>query len=199
MTSIPIIFIWTLIAIFIFRHHINKNEKTLVKARKKYYNRLNSSTNTRKKPIDDSEFLHLSLDDSFLDSLDVPKSLKSSIISFKNKKMLDFTDIENTDLMIRFGTASITSIREYEETTYVLREKLYSLAQILFDKMDYNDAICVLEECIRLKDNRSKTYKLLFESYNTINDKSKQQQLIESIKNSNMPLKNKLLNSFNGI
>ncbi len=191
--SIPVILIWTIIAILLFRHHLNKSEKSISEKRKEYYDKLSASTVTRKKEIESSAFLHLELEDDFLKSLNVDRKKVDDILSYKEKELLDFSKIENTDLMLKYGTANITRIQLAEENADVLRNKLYSLAKSLFEKGDFENVIIVVKELLRLRDDRSKTYMLLFDSYKELDYTKEIKELILEVENSSLPMKNKLL------
>ncbi len=195
--SIPVILIWTIIGILLFRHHLNKSEKSIGEKRKEYYDKLSESTSTRKKEIESSAFLHLELDDDFLRSLSVDKKKVDDILSYKEKELLDFSKTENTELMLRYGTANITRIQLAEENTDALRNKLYSLAKSLFEKGDYENTIVIVKELLRLMDDRSKTYMLLFDSYKELDYTKEMRELILEIENSSIPMKNKLLRELN--
>ncbi len=191
--SIPVILIWTIIGILLFRHHLNKNEKSIGEKRKKYYDKLSESTSTRKKEIESSAFLHLELEDDFLKSLNVDEKKIDSILEYKEKELLDFSKHENTELMLKYGTASITRIQLAEENLEILRNKLYDLSRTLFDKADYENVLTIVKELLRLKDDRTKTYMLLFDSYKELNYTKEMQDLILEIENSSFKMKNKLL------
>ncbi len=191
--SIPVILIWTIIGILIFRHHLNKSEKSIGEKRKKYYDKLSAATSTRKKEIENSDFLQLELDENFLSSLSVDGKKVDSILSYKEMELLDFSKTDNTELMLKYGTASITRIQVAEENTNALRNKLYDLAKILFEKGDFESVIIISKELIRLKDDRSKTYILLFDAYKELDYISDMEELILEVENSSFPMKNKLL------
>ncbi len=172
---------------------MNKSDKEINKKKQTYYDKISQSQSTRKKDIDAEDFLHCKLDDDFLDGLDVPSSLINKAKELSKRPLLDFTGIQNTDLMIKYGTANITNIGIYEENLNKLRDTLFKMAEKLYEKDDIKEASLLLEELLRLKECRSKSYKLLYECYEKEGSRTKIENLKKEIRNGNSPIKEKIL------
>ncbi len=172
---------------------MNKSDKEINKRKQSYYDKINQAQFARKKDIEANDFLHFSLDDDFLDGLAVSASLISRCKELGTKPLLDFTGVQNTDLMIKYGTANITNIGIYEENLNKLRDVLFKIAETLFENEELDDATLILEELLRLKECRSKSYKLLYECYQKKGSRTKIENLKKEIKNGNSPIKEKIL------
>ncbi len=193
MSSIPIIFIWLLIVILLFRYNINKKDKELNTKRKNFLEKIDKSTSSRKKKIEDENFLSLSLTTDYINSLDISEGYKKRLLSQREKPMASFSGISNTDLMISYGAASLSDIKNYEDNLAVMQKMLYTCASELYDKGDINHSIKLLEESIKLKDSRSSSYILLGKCYDKNGNKDKKKELLQMINNSDLTLKNKIL------
>lgn len=171
--SFPVMFIWFLIAIFIFRHHMKKNSKATDEAHKKFWDKEEASLVVRKKDLEEKDFLHPALDPSlqreedYFKALDDPSLFRQQTFLFTllDKNMVNFAHISNTDLRLQYGTANLTIIEAYEDNYNNYIRTLYRLAKGLYEKGETELAQTYLEEGIRIGTDISGHFMLLAKIY----------------------------------
>ncbi len=172
---------------------MKKSDKELDDTRKEYYDKLNKSTSSRKKDIEESAFLTCELSDDLFIAAGLSPKMIEDFNELKSRKLLDFSHIENTELMIKYGTANITFIQACEENLQALLNLLYKAADACYEKEYFERAELILKEMLRLKDNRSKVYKLLYSCYKKQGNIAQMTYLKAEIERSDLLLKKKIL------
>ncbi len=108
--------------------------------------------------------------------------------------MLKFDEpISNTDLKFKYGFANLEIITIYEEHYNSYMQALVEWAKMLFERNNLSDAEIILNEAIRLKCDLSRAYMLLIDIYKQKNDLEKLKNLINTVENSTLKLKSKIL------
>ncbi len=108
--------------------------------------------------------------------------------------MIKFDEqISNTDLKFKYGFSNLETITIYEEHYNSYMQTLVEWAKILFERNNLSDAEIILNEAIRLKCDLSKAYMLLIDIYRQKNDSDKLKNLINTVENSTLKLKTKIL------
>lgn len=108
--------------------------------------------------------------------------------------MIKFNEqISNTDLKFKYGFSNLETITIYEEHYNSYMQTLVEWAKILFERNNLSDAEIILNEAIRLKCDLSKAYMLLIDIYRQKNDSDKLKNLINTVENSTLKLKTKIL------
>ncbi len=108
--------------------------------------------------------------------------------------MIKFDEqISNTDLKFKYGFSNLETITIYEEHYNSYMQTLVEWAKMLFERNNLSDAEIILNEAIRLKCDLSKAYMLLIDIYRQKNDSDKLKNLINTVENSTLKLKTKIL------
>lgn len=161
--NIPLLYIWTIIAFFVFHHHLRKNAKAQEDVTKAFWKKEESSLVVRKKELVDEDFIHPSLTGDQLKGEDWYKTQDQSALfryeqhlkELLDKPMVNFQHMSNTDLRLNFGTANLTVVREYEENWNGYLTNLFTLGKKLFESGETDYSIQLLEEGIEMgTDNR---------------------------------------------
>lgn len=105
----------SLIFIAVLTYHLRKSDRAQEEVDHAFWEREQRANHTPKKDIE-------SLDYIIIPSEKFPTILSSdsekTLQELAGKRMIDFTDMTNTDLKLEYGTANITILTEYE-TDYV--------------------------------------------------------------------------------
>ncbi len=186
-SSMPILFIWLLIAIFVFRYKMKKSSKTREEATRAFWQKEEASLVVRKKALDEADYVHPSLSEadlkppSYYDEtgLSQLKRQDSYLRELIQQPMVNFAHVTNTDLRLKYGTAMLTSIEQYEETYNAYVTTLYRMAEKLLEAGEGNYAAKLLEEGIQLGTDNRKHYLLLAKYYLSNNRIEKIEGLID--------------------
>ena len=172
-SSFPVVFIWFLIAIFIFRHHMRKNDKTQEKVSSAFWNKEQSSLVVRKKELAPEDYVEIHLtdedlkDQAYYDNLGHSELYRQDtyLRDLIKKPMVNFQHTTNTDLRLTYGTAMITVIESYEITYNAYITTLYRMGETLMTAGDDEFACKLLEEGIVVGSDNRKLYLLLANFY----------------------------------
>jgi len=186
-SSFPIVFIWFLIAIFIFRHHMRKNDNAQEKVSTAFWNKEQSSLVVRKKELAPEDYveIHLTADDlkdqAYYDNLGHSELYRQDLYlrELIKNPMANFQHTTNTDLRLTYGTAMITIIEAYENTYNAYITTLYHMGDTLMTAGDDAFACKLLEEGIAVGSDNRKHYLLLATFYKENGYTKKLQLLID--------------------
>lgn len=189
-----------LILCALFYYENKKADKRNRANAKAYWDRELEANSTRKKPLDDVEFIKIPLD-----TLPCDKALDDNIVSEKvedikklaNDDIANFTNLTNTDLKLMYGVANLPYLQQCDMNYTVLVRTLNEWGQRLHELGLDDDALCVLEYAIRCKTDISKTYFLLADIYIQNNEISKAESLLENAESIQSPLKKSILETLN--
>ena len=198
---IPIFFIWFLIAIFIFRHHMRKNSIAQAKVSDAFWKKEQESLVVRKKELLPEDYLHPTLsiedfkDEAYYESIGQKELVRQAdyLKSLVTQPMVNFSGVTNTDLRTTYGTAMITTIQAYEENFTAYTTTLYTMAEKVHDTGEVAYAIRLLEEGIKLGTDSRTHYLLLAACYKDLGDTGAMARLIERAKTLDSLTKESLL------
>lgn len=179
MSSFPILFVWFLIAIFVFRHHMRKNSKRQDEVTKTFWEKERESLSVRRKSLSEEDYIHPKLDkglfkeDVFYNALNKPGLIRyqKQLEHLLEQQMVNFSHMSNTDLRLQFGTAILTTIERLEDNYNQYIRCLYLMAQGLHDADETTLAKAYLEEGVRIGSDIKDHYMLLASMYQKENDK----------------------------
>lgn len=147
-------------------YELNKSRKKNEQAKKDFWEKESLANSVRKKKLDDLPYVHFPFDrlpteESFLASgLSVPESLYI-LKSLQGKQIVNLNGISNTDLKLKYGTANITVLSEYDENYAIFSKNIYELAKTLEDACRSKEALFLLEETLPYGTDITGHYKLL--------------------------------------
>ena len=107
--------------------------------------------------------------------------------------IVNLTGLTNTDLKLKYGTANITILTEYDFNYTNLVTLLQKLAEKLYENDNPKLAIKVLEFAISTNTDVSKSYYLLAQLYTEAGTPEKISSLIDTAQNLNSLLKNTIV------
>lgn len=199
--AFPIFFVWFLIAIFIFRHHLRKNSKIEDAAHDAFWKKEASSLVIRKRNLDPDDYIHPSLssdtlmDQAFFNHIQAPDLYRKQkyLFELSQKPMVNFQSLDNADIRLKYGTATITAIEAYENNYIQYIKTLHTLAQGLIAVDQEDLARLYLEEGIAVGSDIRGNYTLLATLYKKHQQLDAIDNLYKIAENLNTLTKSKLL------
>lgn len=179
---------------------ISKSNKETENANKEFWEKERKSNFVRKKSLDDLSYI--TFPDEFIEyDYDLTNSrvndAKDSLIFLKDKKIINFSGISNTDLKLNYGTANITVLSEYDRNYTTLVRSFQVLAASLYENGNKENAKKILEFSINTGSDVSSSFKLLGTIYKSENNLSAINELIDKATKLNSPMKTAILESLN--
>lgn len=141
-----------------------------------FWERELKANSTRRQPLDDLDYIKLSLEDYPMTLLnDIPKAedYKQIIRSLCELPIVNFTGISNTELKLRYGAPNLDLLMHYDQNYTLLVRTLQQWAQMLYDAGYVDEARRMLEFSVSTGTDVSATYRLLCQIYNEQNTPEK--------------------------
>ena len=147
---------------------LRKNRDLNEKASSDFWENENMANSVRKKQLEDSDFVVFPFDklpsgESFSPD-PVPECL-TILNDLSDKKMVNLNGISNTEVKIRFGTANISILTEYDANYESFVKNIYLLCQHLYDIGRKEEALMLSEETILTGSDSLSHYKLMIQIY----------------------------------
>lgn len=174
-------------------YEIKKSNKKGEKAEKEFWKREAEADKVRKQPLDNLNYIHIpdSVLAPFCDENgeflnvdpDTDKVLGDAITSLshlKESKIVNLTNISNTDLKLSYGAANLPELTLFDQNFTLLSRTLQDMAEYFYSKNDTNNAKIMLEFAISSGSDSISSYKLLAKIYSEENDFTKINYLISS-------------------
>lgn len=175
-----------LIFSIVFFFKLNQVKAEERKVNEEFWKRENKANFTRKKPLDDLNYI--TIPESLLkmhpensnEELDI---CISELNDLSESKIVNLTGYTNTDLKLEYGTANITILSDYDFHYTNLATLLQKLAEMLHESGNDLLAIETLEFAVSTNTDVSKSYYLLAQLYNEAHTPEKIASLIDSAQN----------------
>jgi len=162
--------------IIVLFYFIKKSSREADNALENFRKRESEADNTRKKPLDDLNYITIP-DEIFRMNRDSDDNDCQSAVkvfdSLKDQKIVNLTGISNTDLKLAYGAPNLPFLAQYDQNYTVLARSLDRYASFLTKSGNTDDAVKVLEFAVETGSDISSTYKQLVALYqsNGIKDK----------------------------
>lgn len=163
-----LIFASTLVLGLVIAIAVSKSKKTEAALLNEYWAKEAAANNTRRKPLDDLDYIRLPMEIFPMDLLsDLPKieDYRQIILSLSECPIVNFTGISNTDLKLRYGAPNIELLTSYDQNYTLLVRTIQQWAQALYDAGYMSEACQLLEFAVSTGTDVSATYRLLCEIY----------------------------------
>ncbi|MBP3475060.1 MAG: hypothetical protein J6K48_01875 [Lachnospiraceae bacterium] len=171
-----IIFASVLILSLVIAVTLARTKKEEAAIQQNYWAREKEANNTRRKPLDDLNYIKIPLEIFPMELLtEVPKvdDYKQIIQSLSECPIVNFTGINNTELKLRYGAPNIELLTTYDQNYTLLVRTLQQWAQALYDAGYTTEACQLLEFSVSTGTDVSGTYRLLCEIYKKQNTPEK--------------------------
>lgn len=145
-----------------------RNRKNQEKTERSFWNRENQANNVRRKSLDDLDYIHIPFDrlptQLMADDPKVADNLRL-LQELSAQKIVNLTGYTNTDLKLKYGTANITLLSEYDQNYTLLVRTLQNWADVLWDAGYEKEAAEILEFALKTHTDVSRTYYRLAKYY----------------------------------
>lgn len=192
---LPILSILVIIFILWLQYEIRKSSKKSDAASASFREREAKSNLVRRVDISNLNYLtirpeQLPLGDNKDETIN---SYRDIILGLVNKKIINLSSYNNTDLKNKYGAANLHQLQEYDNNYTILISILHKWAQRLYHQGDIQGSKAILEYAVSLHSDATNTYRLLAEIYKTEKTPEKIDQLIKIIPGLNMYEQDKLI------
>jgi hypothetical protein len=176
-------------------YQIIKNNRLSKKGLEEFWKKESQANLTRKSDITKLDYINVPYDRLPMEDNPDPSinSLRNTILSQSEKKILNLSSFSNTELKLKYGTSNTKQLFECDNNFIVLVANLHKWGERLYLQGHTTDAITVLEVAVNCKSDVHKTYDLLVKIYIEQKTPDKINNLINSISNSDIRDKEKLL------
>ena len=159
----------------------NRSVRRSEDATEAFWSREYESNHIRKKDISDLSYIEIPLDALPLHVCSSERciSLESQLTVLAGKKIVNLSNLSNTDLKLTYGTANLTVLSEYDQNFTQLSNLLYSYGKELEDNGFHREAIQVLEYGISIHCDASRLFVFLASLYQKDHATDKIRALIE--------------------
>lgn len=174
-------------------HNTRRKEQDIDR---EFWDREQRANFTRRKSLDDLDYITVPeelltmkpalMTDELRNYIDDLRDLSSS-------KIVNLTGFTNTDLKLKYGTANITILSDYDFHYTNLVTLLQKIAELLHDNLDDELAVRVLEFAVSTGTDVSRSYYLLAELYQQMGTPEKIENLVAQAQNINSLMKDSIV------
>ncbi|MDE6620504.1 MAG: hypothetical protein K2K74_08480 [Lachnospiraceae bacterium] len=189
--SFPIICVFFAYAL----HNAKRKEQDIDR---EFWDREQRANFTRKKPLDDLNYITIPEELLTMKPDIMTEELKSyldDLNDLSSSKIVNLTGYTNTDLKLKYGTANINILSDYDFHYTNLVTLLQKLAELLHDSLEDDLAIKVLEFAVSTRTDVSKSYYLLAKLYQEQSTPEKIEQLITQAQSINSLMKDTIVDN----
>lgn len=174
-------------------YEIKKSNKKGDKAEAAFWKKEAMADETRKKPLDDLHYIvipdevlapFLKEDKSFIQvNEEDNKVLHDAVLAFshlKDNKIVNLSNISNTDLKLTYGAANLPELSMYDQNYTLLIRTLQAMGDYFYSLDKKETAKILLEFAVSSGSDIINTYKLLSKIYEEEKDFTKINYLISS-------------------
>ncbi len=182
--------------ILILRHNIRRANRMQEKDEKSFWELESEANSTRRKPLDDLEYVKIPLDQlptEVLADAPVVADCISMLRELEDKPIVNLTGYTNTELKLRYGAASITELTRYDENYTLLVQTCQKWANFLWEKGETEAAVAIMEYEISVGADVSGAYRKLATYYRKNGHPEKVDDLIRSAEQLRSLTKNSIL------
>ncbi|MBD5544668.1 MAG: hypothetical protein HDR01_10640 [Lachnospiraceae bacterium] len=152
----------------VITRQLSKSDKNSKKAEEDFWNREREANSIRKKPLDDLNYIQIpyeKLPFHILTENQQVQDCMEQINSLSELKIVNLAEYTNTDLKLKYGTANITILSEYDQNFTLLVRTLYKWGRLLYEAGYEEEALIPLELAVFAGTDISGNYKLLASIY----------------------------------
>ncbi len=183
-------------------HQLRKSRKLQEQKEKSFWELEAKANNTRKKSLENLDYITIPLETFPMDLSVFPPELSSSLQEngrlkecmeilriLSAAKIVNFTGLTNTELKLKYGAPNMNLLMEFDQNYTLLARTLQSFAEELFKAGMILEAKTVLEFAVSTHTDVSQSYFLLADIYEQENRPEKIQALIAAAESLNTVMK----------
>ena len=162
-------------------YEIHKHRNMEAKAYEDFWAKENAANSTRKKPLDDLEYITIPME-SFPFSLfceqEQVAEYQQTIKDLSAVPIVNLTGISNTDLKLQYGAPNIDLLSLYDQRYTTLVRTLENWAAFLYQKNHPQEAKVLLEFAVHTRTDIYASYELLIKIYEESGENSRIPELL---------------------
>ncbi len=174
-----------IIFIILVSYEISKSRRQSRKNRQTYWDRENAANSTRRKPLDNLNYIAIPFDSLPMDTLKEDERVAEchkTLRLLSGSPIVNFTGLSNTDLKLEYGAPNIDLLMRYDQSYTTLARTLQQWAKLLYDAGHIQEAEQILEFSMSTNTDVSGSYRLLADIYAAQGRKDKIAGLMEQAK-----------------
>ena len=183
----PLLLPSILILFWVLHHNLRKSSKTEKQNIQSFLKRESNANSTRKKDISNLDYIKVPLDTFPFDITLNDEKMQSKIVEYKKeilllaeKPMLNLLGVTNTELKEQYGPANLEQLSICDQNYCQYIRTLHLFAECIY--IEYpKEAVEILEYCLSIGTDISRTYDLLGHYYLSIHDQERFLQLYNRI------------------
>lgn len=149
-TQMKLLFPFFAVSCLLFSSLIRQSTSTHEKKRESFWKKELEANNTRKKNIDNLDYITIPYEK--LPLIDNPSekiaSYQRQILLLKDQRILNLNGISNTDLKLAYGAANLNALSEYDENYTLMMTTFAKWADALLEEHFQNEAQSLLETAV---------------------------------------------------
>lgn len=193
--TLPVLTALAIIFILWINYEIHKNSKHVKDDAENFWKRENASNLIRRADISSLDYIIISTEQLPMDDNcdQTINSYRDKILSLSGKKAINLGNLTNTELKLKYGTANLNPLTEYDNNYSILVSILQKWAERLYHIGSDQEAIMVLEYAVLCDTDVANTYLLLAKLYHLGNCPDKTEFLIAKVQDIAILDKDKLI------
>lgn len=177
-------------------YEIHKHRNQEAKSRDAFWEKEAAANNTRRKSLDDLDYIRIPFDSLPMDTLKEDPAIMQcheTLHELSASPIVNLTGISNTDLKLTYGAPNIDLLSCYDQRYTLLARTLQDWAAALAGKDFPLEAVSVLEFAVSTHTDVSASYKLLSSLYQKQGCPEKIRDLIPIAESLNSGMKKHIL------
>ncbi len=162
-------------------YEISKSNRRDAAPEKDFWARERRANNTRRKPLDDLEYIKIPFDRLPVQVLADDEQVREYLqilYSLDDSPIVNLTGLSNTDLKLAYGAPNIDLLTRYDQNYTILARTLQLWANCLYERGYTHEARDILEFAVSTRTDVSGSYKLLCRIYREEQTPEKIQELV---------------------
>ena len=148
----------------------------------KYIDEETKANNTRRKPLDNLNYITIPFDTLPMDVLATDETVSdyhNTLKSLSENPIVNLTGLSNTELKLQYGAPNLDILSSYDQSYTILARTLNDWAHFLYENDYIFEAKNVLEFSISTNTDVTASYILLAQIYKSNNNSDKIKELIK--------------------
>ncbi len=167
-------------------YELSKARRRSARERGNYWEREAAANNTRRKPLDDLDYIHIPFDSLPMDILKEDETVAEchqALYYLAESPIVNFTGYSNTDLKLKYGTPNIGLLTRYDQNYTTLVHTLQKWAEKLYESGYTTQTRQILEFSVSTNTDVSGTYRILADIYSREGNEDGIRHLLERAEN----------------
>lgn len=178
-----------------------KHKKIVEKSEKDFWEKERKANNTRKKSLETLDYITIPYEklpmDILIEDTEIAECHKL-LKQLSTQKIVNLTGFTNTELKLKYGTANINSLSDYDQNYTLMVVTLQKWAERLYTSGYIKEARLVLEFSISTSTDVSHSYYLLADIYDANGESEKKLSLIQTAEKVNTSMSRVIVQTLQG-